>query len=324
MHFSIKQLQHLVLLADERHFARAADRAALSQSAFSRSIQMLESGLGMRLFDRDAKQVRPTPVGERAVERARALLASTGDLARELSLLQAGELGDIKLGAGALAGATILPGPLVRLRRAHPGVRVDVDVIESNALLDKLLRAGLDFFVGEYSEVPRHEDLRFETLGSMHLGFFCRAGHPLLSQATVSLGDLAFYRLASVHIPGYLMRALASRTTLAHRDIPELSLQSGNPNILRDYVIGTDAVLLASERPFQLEISRGLLVPLAVTGYPLDEHGAVVSAEMGLIHLAGRTPTPAGQMLMALIRDEARELFAQPPAASRRRRPAAA
>jgi DNA-binding transcriptional LysR family regulator len=309
MHFSIKQLQHLVLLADECHFARAADRAALSQSAFSRSIQQLESALGVRLFDRNAKHVQPTVVGNRAVERARALLASAGDLSRELSLLQAGELGDIKLGAGALAGATALPGPLVRLRRAHPEVRVDVEVIESNALLDKLLRAGLDFFVGEYGEVPRHDDLRFESLGFMHLNFFCRSGHPLLAQDTVTVGDLSRYRLASVHIPAHIMRTLTPRMANGESKMPELSLQSGNPNILRDYVLGTDAVLLATERPFQLEVMQGLLVPLAVSGYPLDEHGAVMSAEMGLIGLTGRTPTPAGETLMDLIREEARTLF---------------
>ena len=323
MHFNLKQLQHLVLLADERHFARAADRAALSQSAFSRSIQVLENGLGMRLFDRDFKHVRPTPMGERAVERARALLASTGDLARELTLLRSGDLGDITLGAGALVGATILPGSLVRLRHIHPGVRVDVDVIESNALLDKLLRAGLDFFVGEYSEVPRHEDLRFEPLGRMHLRFFCRAGHPLSTRDAVGLGELSAYRLASVHIPSAIMRALAARMKLDHPAMPELSLQSGNLSILRDYVLGTDAVLLATERPFQVEIAQGLLVPLPVREFLRDEDGAAVSADLALVHLAGRTPTPAGQLLMDMIREEARTLLARAAGRRTRHRPSA-
>jgi DNA-binding transcriptional LysR family regulator len=319
MHFSLKQLQHLVLLADERHFARAADRAALSQSAFSRSIQMLESGLGMRLFDRDVKHVRPTPVGERVVERARALLASTGDLTRELTLLRSGDLGDITLGAGALAGATILPGPLVRLRRAHPAVRVDVDVIESNVLLDKLLRAGLDFFVGEYSEVPRHPDLRFEPLGRMHVRFFCRAGHPLLAQGAVGLDELSAYRVASVHIPEAIMRALVARMRIGPRGMPELSLQSGNLTILRDYVLGTDAVLLASERPFLFEIEQGLMVPLPVREFQRDEDGAVVSADLALVRLTGRTPTPAGQLLMDMIREEGRRLLAHEARPRRRR-----
>ena len=96
-----------------------------------------------------------------------------------------------------------------------------------------------------------------------------------------------------------------------------MSLQSGNPNILRDYVLGTDAVLLATERPFQLEVRRKLLVPLQVRGYSLDDHGAALSVEMGLVCLTGRTPTPAGQALMDLIREEARGLFTQPAVGDR-------
>lgn len=306
MHFSLKQLQHLVLLADERHFARAADRAALSQSAFSRSIQMLEGGLGMRLFDRDVKNVRPTPVGERVIERARALLASTRDLTRELTLLQSGDLGDIALGAGALAGATILPDPLVRLRRTHPDVRVDVDVIESSLLLDKLLRAGLDFFVGEYSELAQHEDLRVEPLGRLQVRFFCRAAHPLAAQAAVGLDELSRYRLASVHIPDGVLRTLLARLGIGRRAMPELSLECGNLTILRDYVLGTDTILLASERPIKVELERGVLVPLSVRELARSEAGAAGVADLGLVYLAGRTPTPAGQLLMDMIRDEAR------------------
>ena len=60
---NLRQLQHLLLLADELHFARASERAFLSQSAFSRSIQALEESVGLRLFDRDLRLVRPTPSG---------------------------------------------------------------------------------------------------------------------------------------------------------------------------------------------------------------------------------------------------------------------
>ena len=43
----LKRLQHLLLLTEELHFSRAAQRANLSQTAFSRSIQTLERELGV-------------------------------------------------------------------------------------------------------------------------------------------------------------------------------------------------------------------------------------------------------------------------------------
>ena len=58
---NLRRLNHVVALADTLHFARAAEAAHLSQPAFSRSIQAIESDLGIRLFDRDVGDVRPTP-----------------------------------------------------------------------------------------------------------------------------------------------------------------------------------------------------------------------------------------------------------------------
>lgn len=310
MHFTLKQLQHLVLLADEQHFARAADRAALSQSAFSRSIQMLESGVGVRLFDRDLKHVQPTPLGERMIARARALLADTGDLAREMALLSSGDLGNIAMGAGALAGAVVLPGPLALLREAHPEVRVDIDVIESNTLLDKLLRAGLDFFAGECSAVPYQSDLCIEPLGRMHIKFFCRVDHPLARRTVVKLNDVATYGLASVHIEPTFLHPLIERLSGGGGSTPELSLQSGSLTILRDYVLGSDAVLLGAERPFRVEIEQGLLVPLRVREFDNSEAGAVISVDLSLAYLTNRTPTPAGLLLMNMIREEAQTVLA--------------
>ncbi|MDU6242967.1 MAG: LysR family transcriptional regulator, partial [Bradyrhizobium sp.] len=64
---TLRQLQQLVFLADERHFAKAAKRANVTQSALSRSLQTLEDAVGMRLFDRSSRSVEITPVGERLV-----------------------------------------------------------------------------------------------------------------------------------------------------------------------------------------------------------------------------------------------------------------
>src|SRR6201981_409245 len=70
----LRRLSHVVTLADTLHSPRAAEAAHLSQPAFSRSIQAIESDLGIRLFDRDVGDVRPTPAREFVIERARELL----------------------------------------------------------------------------------------------------------------------------------------------------------------------------------------------------------------------------------------------------------
>ena len=67
----LKQLQHFVLLAQERNFHKAAARAYLSQPALSHSIKALENSLDAQLFDRDRKQVSLTGFGEILLVRAK-------------------------------------------------------------------------------------------------------------------------------------------------------------------------------------------------------------------------------------------------------------
>ncbi|MGH8440901.1 MAG: helix-turn-helix domain-containing protein [Pseudomonas sp.] len=66
----LKRIRHTVLLSEELHFSRAAERANLSQTAFSRSIQSLEADLGVRLFDRDTRSVMLTAAGREVSARA--------------------------------------------------------------------------------------------------------------------------------------------------------------------------------------------------------------------------------------------------------------
>src|SRR5690242_5766119 len=105
----LRRLQHLLALDDERHFARAAERVHLSQPAFSRSIQALESRAGMKLFEREAGAVRPTPAGEFLIARARRLLFDARCMDRDVGLYRDSRLGDTAIGAGPLPALTLLP-----------------------------------------------------------------------------------------------------------------------------------------------------------------------------------------------------------------------
>src|ERR1700730_2286874 len=110
---NLRRLNHVVALADTLHFARAAESAHLSQPAFSRSIQAIESDLGIRLFDRDVGDVRPTPAGEFVIERARKLLFEARCLQRDVDLYRDSQLGDAPFGVGRPPAASLVPGALL-------------------------------------------------------------------------------------------------------------------------------------------------------------------------------------------------------------------
>ena len=70
----IRRLKHLVALADERNFGRAAQQCHLTQSAFSRSIMAAEEEFGLLLFNRGTVEATCTDAGAFVVEKARKLL----------------------------------------------------------------------------------------------------------------------------------------------------------------------------------------------------------------------------------------------------------
>ena len=82
----LRQLRHLVALADYRNFGLgAAEAINLSQPAFSRSIQTLERDLDCALVERSSREFRLTGQGELVLQHARRLLAGSQALHNELT-----------------------------------------------------------------------------------------------------------------------------------------------------------------------------------------------------------------------------------------------
>ena len=68
-------LRYFVVLAEERHFGRAAQRLFITQPPLSTALKTLEEDLGVLLVERDAKHVQLTPAGEAFLLEARKVLA---------------------------------------------------------------------------------------------------------------------------------------------------------------------------------------------------------------------------------------------------------
>lgn len=302
---NLRQLRHLLLLADELHFARAAQRAFLSQSAFSRSIQALEAAVGLRLFDRDLRHVRATPAGVRLITRTRRLLSSADDLSREMGLLRSGDIGNVAMGAGPFSGVTLMPGPLAQMQHDHPGVQVRLDVADSHTLLQHLDEERIDFFIAEIRELPQRDDCAVTKLGWLAGALYVRVGHPLASKAKLRLADLKDARFASVHMPAAMKKTLDGLVA-PHGGPFTIALECESTVILRDLALASDVVMLGFPNALQREVDAGLLQRLAVHELDAMDARTPLRTELGLVRLKDRTPTPASEILMRMVRDEAK------------------
>jgi DNA-binding transcriptional LysR family regulator len=158
----LRQLHHLIALAEEGRFARAAERVHLSHAAFSRSIKALEVRLGVQLFDRTPAGAHLTVAGQTVLMRARQLVFEDHCFERDVSLLRGGALGELNFGAGPIAAATLVPPLLAELRKEGPSVVVRMRSGNLASLLELLRAEEIDFFIAD----PRlmDADSRLQTL----------------------------------------------------------------------------------------------------------------------------------------------------------------
>jgi DNA-binding transcriptional LysR family regulator len=281
---NLSQLAHLVALLETGSFTRAAEMQHLSQPAFSRSIQLLESELGAPLVDRIGKRNEPTPLGRLVAQRARRVLGEVEEIRREAELLAQGETGAIRLGLGA-APSALLSVPLMQhMLDEYPKLRVKLSRGPTESLLVSLRERVLDALVVHVRTLDNEEDLEVAPMAAVSSGFICRPGHPLLGLRQVALTDVLRYPVVSTGLSPEIRRRLAGAAAPGGFD---LHMECEDISYLFDIVERSDAVflgVLASARA-QADSDRLVLLP-APRDFEIQAHFAFVT-------LRGRSISPA-------------------------------
>lgn len=144
---SIRQLRYLVAVAEHRHFSKAAEACFVTQSTLSMAIRELEQQLGVVIFERNRKSVLITPVGEKLLAQARAILGGVEDFV-SLARAEKGSLnGEIRLGVIPTIGPFLLPKILGELRQVYGKLRLYLKEEISSRLAVMLKQGQLDVLV---------------------------------------------------------------------------------------------------------------------------------------------------------------------------------
>ncbi|WP_323990022.1 MULTISPECIES: hydrogen peroxide-inducible genes activator [Nguyenibacter] len=142
---SAQQLRYLITLAELRHFGRAAQACAVTQSTLSAGILALERQLDVQLLDRNVgKRVVFTPIGDEVAARARFALDSLQAVQDVADASRAPMSGLLRIGVIPTIGPFVVPGLVARLRRQFPQIRVSVNEDVTGNVLDKLALGRLD------------------------------------------------------------------------------------------------------------------------------------------------------------------------------------
>jgi len=301
----LRRLEHLLALAEERHFGRAADRVHLSQPAFSRSIQAIESELDLRLFDREIGDVRPTPAGEFLIERARRLLFDARCLDRDIELFRESGLGDTAIGAGPFPAATLLPSVIAEFRRQYPRIAVRVEVNNWRQLLERLLAEDIEFFVADMRDLPADPALEIRSLGQQHGSLYVRAGHPLSDRAC-TLAQAWSFGIATIRLPEAVKAALTKLLGLPAGATITLALECDDVALLKSVALATDTILASTDAAARGEVESGAMLRLQVRNLP------PLYSQMGVASLRNRTLSPTAQRVIHGIELRAGQVNAEP------------
>jgi DNA-binding transcriptional LysR family regulator len=159
MKLELRHLRVVCAIADAGSLSKASSLLGLAQPALTAQLHRIEGLLGGKLFERDHKGSRPTPLGELVLERARVLLPAFSRLQEDALRLVDDNLPGDRYRVGAVNGP-MLGGLVHRLTESYPGAHVSTQVSWSGEELAASVSQGrLDYvLVGVCGDSPPPSD----------------------------------------------------------------------------------------------------------------------------------------------------------------------
>ncbi len=193
----LRHLRSFVVLAEELHFGRAAQRLGLSQPPLSQQIQALENEIGGPLLARTSRRVELTEAGRLFLPEARAVLARMAQAMQIGQRAARGEVGELRIGFTASAPlANIMPALIHAFREARPAVHLTLQEMLSTQQIQALRDNALDvaFLRAPADPTAADDSVTAVELHREELLLFLHANHRLAQTppaARIQLGELA-------------------------------------------------------------------------------------------------------------------------------------
>lgn len=175
LNFSLTDLRYLLALAEEKHFARAAQKCFVSQPTLSIAIKKLEENLGITIFERDNHQILVSPSGAQLIEQAKKILSEAEQLINLAKSQQDIYAQPLRIGAILTIGPYLFPKLVGDIIAKTPQLKLVVEENYTEVLIQKLLAGELDLILLA-TEVNHHDLVQIE-LGCDELNLICSTQH---------------------------------------------------------------------------------------------------------------------------------------------------
>ncbi|MCU0761965.1 MAG: LysR substrate-binding domain-containing protein [Hydrogenophaga sp.] len=189
----LRHLRCFMAVAEELHFARAAERLHIEQSPLSRTIKELEDELGVRLFERNTRSTRLTRAGQMFKDRVPQVFTALMQARDGVRAVSAGYLGQLRIALSDSISQPRLTELLSRCREEDPDMEIRLHEVPLSQQL-KGLEADL-YDVGFAQSPDVGERLIATPAWSKPMVVAVPARHPLLMHKRVPLHEVLRYPL---------------------------------------------------------------------------------------------------------------------------------
>ena len=186
------QLESLKMFCDvveTGSFSRAAQLNHVTQSAVSQQIRALETRYEQKLLSRSARQVTPTPAGERLFRGCKEILARFGEVEQEIREQSAEVVGTCTVSTIYSVGLHELQNIQKTLLRTHPKVNMRLIYRRNDQVYDDVILGAAEIGVVAYPQPRAGVDIL--PFRDDKLVLVCSPSHPFASKSKVAVSALA-------------------------------------------------------------------------------------------------------------------------------------
>ncbi|OLP15533.1 LysR family transcriptional regulator [Leptolyngbya sp. 'hensonii'] len=140
----LRHLRYFIILAEELHFGRAAERLHIAQPPLSQQIRQLEVELGFQLFYRTKRKVQLTEAGQLFLGRCQDILQQLEQAIQLGQQAHRGEAGHLRVGFVGSAAYNVLPPILRAFRSQTPTVTLELQELTTDQQLRWLQEGRID------------------------------------------------------------------------------------------------------------------------------------------------------------------------------------
>ncbi|MBY5778012.1 LysR family transcriptional regulator [Rhizobium leguminosarum] len=300
----LNHLRMIVAIEDSGQISAAADVLNISQPAASRMLSEMESITKTSLYERVARGVVLTTFGAALARRARKILLELREASREIGELKSGKGGSVFIGAVTAPAMSLVVPAINKVRKAYPGIEINIQVETSNVLARELLAARHDFIIGRIPDDLNPRLFEVTEIGIERACLIVRSSHPLMKQKTSSLADIRDYDWV-FQPPGTLLRRTIEDVFLSRGvALPENIVNTSSLLLTCAIICETDAIAPVAVDVAQFLASQGSNAS-DVRMLPIDFDINVKPYSM--ITARERALPPSARLLYDIILEESRK-----------------